>query len=159
MCQELRLEGDENVLEIGTGSGYAAAVLSRLARHVHTIERIESLAQSARRRLAQLGYHNVTVHLGDGTLGLAEAAPFDAIVATAGGRQLPEPYRGQLADKGRIVIPLHNPSGGQNLWKFTRQGNRLLEENLGRFAFVPLVGRFGWDAEQPGDQADVSGQP
>jgi protein-L-isoaspartate(D-aspartate) O-methyltransferase len=153
MCQELGLTGSENVLEIGTGSGYAAAVLSLLARHVHTIERIEWLAESARQRLSDLGYTNVTTYIGDGTLGLAEAAPFDAIVATAGGGRLPEPYREQLTENGRIVIPLQNPSGGQTLWKFTRRGNQLLEENLGRFAFVPLVGRFGWtDSGNEGSQ-------
>jgi protein-L-isoaspartate(D-aspartate) O-methyltransferase len=144
MCQALALSGTEKVLEIGTGSGYAAAILSRLAYHIDTIERIATLADSARIRLADLGYANVTVHCGDGTLGLPDSAPFDAIVATAGGLGLPEPYRQQLADGGRIVIPLQNDSGGQTMWKFTRRGQQWIEEDLGRFAFVPLVGAYGW---------------
>jgi protein-L-isoaspartate(D-aspartate) O-methyltransferase len=144
MCQELRLAATDKVLEIGTGSGYAAAVLSQLARRVHTIERIASLAEWARDHLLALGYQNVIVHLGDGTLGLPEEAPFDAIVATAGGIGLPVPLREQLADGGRIVIPLQNPAGGQTMWRFTRRGHQWLEEDLGRFAFVPLVGKFGW---------------
>jgi protein-L-isoaspartate(D-aspartate) O-methyltransferase len=151
MCQELRLAPTDKVLEIGTGSGYAAAVLSLLAQRVHTIERIASLAEWAREHLLALGYQNVIVHLGDGTLGLPAEAPFDAIVATAGGIGLPEPLREQLADGGRIVIPLQNPSRGQTMWRFTRRGQQWLEEDLGRFAFVPLVGKFGWrefDGEQ-----------
>jgi len=144
MCQELRLRGDEKILEIGTGSGYGAAVLSRLAREVHTIERIPALAELATARLARLGYDNVTVHTGDGTVGLPQEAPFDGIVVTAGGLHLPEPYRQQLNDGGRIVIPLQNASGGQTMWRFTRRGPAWVEEELGSFAFVPLVGELGW---------------
>lgn len=147
MAQALELRGTENVLEIGTGSGYGAAILSRLARHVHTIERIEQLADGARETLLRLGYQNVTVHVGDGSRGLPEAAPFDAIIATAGGRELPEPLAEQLAVGGRIVIPLESPDGGQSMWRYTRTTAGLVREDLGRFAFVPLIGEYGWREE------------
>ncbi len=144
MCQALRLRGDERVLEIGTGSGYGAAVLGRLAAEVHSIERVPELAEQARQRLESLGYTNVWVHLGDGTEGLAEWAPFDAILATAGGYELPEPYVDQLAEGGRIVIPLGHHQDSQTMWRFTKRGRELDQEGLGRFAFVPLIGAWGW---------------
>ncbi len=144
MCQACQLTGGEKVLEIGTGSGYAAAVLSRLVQHVHTVERIPSLAESARLRLQTLHYDNVTVHCGDGTLGLPQEAPFDVIVVTAGGSRLPPAYPSQITPGGRIVIPLESGLGGQSMRRFTRDSTGLREEDLGRFAFVPLIGRFGW---------------
>ena len=143
MAASLQLRGDERVLEIGTGSGYGAAVLSQLAQVVHTVERLASLAEQARMRLAETGCTNVIVHLGDGTQGLPEHAPFDAIVVTAAARVLPEPYREQLADGGRIVIPIGGRTS-QSLTRFTRHGNRMTREHLGGFAFVPLIGECGW---------------
>ncbi len=108
MVEAARLTGSEKVLEIGTGSGYGAAILSQLASQVYTVERIPPLAELARRRLAQLGYDNVTVVLGDGSQGLADHQPYDAIIVTAAARQLPDAYQQQVADGGRIVIPLGN---------------------------------------------------
>lgn len=140
MCQTLQLEPDDVVLEIGTGSGYGAAVLSCLARHVHTIERLPELADAARTLLQQLGYDNTTVHEGDGTLGLPEAAPFDAICVTAGGDQLPPAYPQQLAEGGRLLIPLTQPGGHQTMTLFTRRDGQLHRQDLGTFRFVPLVG-------------------
>jgi protein-L-isoaspartate(D-aspartate) O-methyltransferase len=142
MLQALGLQGTENALEIGTGSGYAAAVLSHLARTVHTIERIPELARQAQARLQSLGYDNVQVHTADGSLGLPQQAPFDAIVVTAGAKSLPESLREQLADGGRIVIPI-GQSISQTLYRFTRRGDQWQQENLGGFAFVPLIGQQG----------------
>lgn len=138
MLQELKLHGGEKVLDVGTGSGYAAAVLSRMVLEVHTIERIAPLSEHAQRRLAALGYDNVTFHIGDGTLGCAAFAPFDAIVVAAAANRLPDAYGEQLARGGRIVIPLGDPLG-QSLYRLTRCDGKLIRENLGRFAFVPLI--------------------
>ncbi len=143
MCKALELDGSEKVLEIGAGSGYAAAVLSQLAREVHTTERLPELAEDARQRLRSLGYDNVHVHLVDGTLGLESEAPFDGIVVTAGGAELPSPYPRQLSEGGRIVIPLGGASS-QTMYRYRLKGGRLEEEDLGRFAFVPLIGQHGW---------------
>ncbi len=144
MCQMMRLSGHEKVLEIGTGSGYAAAVLSLLAREVRTIERIPELGIQAQQRLEQLGYRNVHVHLADGTLGLRQHAPFDAIVVSAGGVVLPTPYAEQLIEGGRIVIPLGASPGSQQMRRFTKRSGALTDEALGAFAFVPLIGEHGW---------------
>jgi protein-L-isoaspartate(D-aspartate) O-methyltransferase len=148
MCQALELRGDEKVLEVGTGSGYGAAVLSRLAREVHTVECIPGLAGAARERLRRLGYANVEVHTGNGTLGLPDQAPFDAIVVTAGAKDLPRGYVDQLAKGGRLVIPLGATRESQLLYRIDRRNGELEVKDLGCFAFVPLVGRFGW---QPPD--------
>lgn len=138
MCQAAQVAAGDKVLEIGTGSGYGAAVLSLLAREVHTIERIEALYRAARRRLDELGYANVHVYLDDGTLGLPRVAPFDAILVTAGAEKLPDAYLQQLADGGRLLIPVGPPSSQQML-RITRHGNEFTRENLGSFGFVPLV--------------------
>jgi protein-L-isoaspartate(D-aspartate) O-methyltransferase len=138
MCQEARITAINKVLEIGTGSGYGAAVLSLLAREVHTIERIEELFEVARVRLAQLGYQNVHVYWDDGTLGLAKEAPFDAIVVTAGAESIPTAYQEQLADGGRLLIPVGPPSH-QQMIRLTRRGDTFERDNLGSFGFVPLV--------------------
>jgi protein-L-isoaspartate(D-aspartate) O-methyltransferase len=126
------------VLEIGTGSGYGAAVLAELAQTVHTVERIDELHQLAAERLMALGYRNVQVHLGDGSLGWPEEAPFDAILCTAGAEQLPTAHQEQLADGGRLVIPI-GPPGYQQMIRLTRAGDRWHGDDLGSFGFVPLV--------------------
>ncbi len=140
MVQALQLQGTEKILEIGTGSGYAAAVMSCVTSEVHTVERIVPLADRARQRLAQLGYNTVHVYTGDGTLGLPEQSPFDAVVVTAGALELPQAYVRQLADGGRIVIPIGPTRHGQTLHRYTLSGSQLRLEHLGQFAFVPLIG-------------------
>jgi protein-L-isoaspartate(D-aspartate) O-methyltransferase len=139
MCQEAYVKPSDKVLEIGTGSGYGAAVLSLLSREVHTIERIEELFHAARDRLAQLGYENVRVYLDDGTQGLPQEAPFDAIICTAGAEILPDAYQEQLADGGRLVIPI-GPPAHQQMIRLIRRGENWDRDNLGSFGFVPLVG-------------------
>lgn len=138
MCQEARLTPDDKVLEIGTGSGYGAAVLSLLAAEVHTMERIESLHREARNRLRRLGYKNVHCYLDDGTLGLARKSPFDAIICTAGAETLPTAYQEQLAEGGRLIIPIGRHAN-QEMYRITRRGNQFAHEDLGSFGFVPLV--------------------
>lgn len=145
MLEALQLEGTENVLEVGTGCGYAAAVLSYLAREVHTAERVRELASTGRQRLERLGYNNVSVHTVDGSLGLPRFGPFDAIVVTAGAPALPAPYAEQLRDGGRIVIPIGDAHNRQRLYRFTKRAGGLIENDLGSFAFVPLIGQHGWD--------------
>jgi protein-L-isoaspartate(D-aspartate) O-methyltransferase len=139
MCQEARIAASDKVLEIGTGSAYGAAVLSLLAREVHSIERIEELFRVAGERLERLGYDNVRVYLDDGTQGLPREAPFNAIVCTAGAEELPDAYQQQLADGGRLVIPI-GPAAHQQMVRFTRRGDRWDRDDLGSFGFVPLVG-------------------
>lgn len=149
MCAAAQLTGKETVLEVGTGSGYGAAVLSLLAREVHTIERIPELASQAAERLQRLGYDNVHVYTDDGTLGLPQAAPFDAIIVTASSEQLPAPYQEQLSEGGRIIIPLGSESTGQRMYRFTLRNGKLSEEVLGAFVFVPLIGKFGHPSDRP----------
>jgi protein-L-isoaspartate(D-aspartate) O-methyltransferase len=144
MVDALGLGGSERVLEVGTGSGYAAAILSRLARQVVTIERHEVLAEGARARLARLGFGNVTVLAGDGTLGAPEHAPFDGIVVAAGGPSVPPALVAQLAPGGRLVMPVGPTRNEQQLVRFTREGDEVREQALGDVRFVPLVGAQGW---------------
>jgi protein-L-isoaspartate(D-aspartate) O-methyltransferase len=139
MLQELRLQGDERVLDVGTGSGYAAAVLSCLVREVHSVERIAELAESARARLIRLGFARVQVHTDDGTLGCPAHAPFQAIVVAAATDVLPDAYPRQLSEGGRIVIPIGNRSC-QTLYRYTKHACQLTADDLGQFMFVPLVG-------------------
>lgn len=139
MAQAIQLQGPEKVLEIGTGSGYGAAVLAQLAAEVHTVERIPELAKTAQARLTALGYTNVQVHYRDGTLGLPELAPFDAIVVTAGAPQLPTAYLAQLSEGGRLVIPIGQSPHQQTMHRIKRQGDTYQQEFLGTFVFVPLV--------------------
>lgn len=141
MCEAARLSPGDHVLEIGTGSGYGAAVLSQLVAQVNTVERIEELATQAQANIQRCGYDNVKVHIGDGTLGLPENAPYDAILVTAGAPGLPEAYRQQLADGGRIVIPIGAQRHGQMMYRITRSGSELHSVSLGGFAFVPLIGK------------------
>jgi protein-L-isoaspartate(D-aspartate) O-methyltransferase len=122
--EALGLRGTERVLEIGTGSGYAAAVLSRLAREVFTVERVEPLANEARERLARLGYRNVRVLCGDGTLGWPEHAPYDAIAVAAGGPEIPKALLSQLSPNGRLVIPVGSDESSQVLVLVVREGDQ-----------------------------------
>jgi len=146
MTEALQLGGDERVLEIGTGSGYQAAVLAKLVRRVYSVERIPELARNARRVLDALGLINVNIKVTDGTYGWEEQAPFDAIMVTAGAPSVPESYTRQLAVGGRLVIPVGD-RGEQSLMRITRQDeDRCTEERLLACRFVPLVGGQGWDA-------------
>ena len=145
MCEALQLRGDERVLEIGTGSGYGAAVLSRLAATVDTVERVPELADRAARQLADLNLNNVRVHGGDGTLGWPEAAPYDAIVVTAGGPEVPPALLAQLAPGGRLVMPVGSTRRWQVLVRVTHVGpDDFRSESLCDVAFVPLMGAQGW---------------
>ena len=152
MIAEAEIKPHDRLLEIGTGSGYAAAILAGMADRVHTIERHESLADSARQRLASLGYNNVEVRAGDGTLGWPDSAPFDVILAAAGGPDVPEPWRQQLAIGGRLIMPIGENSRSQELLKVTRKGeNEFVEESLGGVRFVPLIGQHGWNESEDGE--------
>ena len=150
MTEALELTGREKVLELGTGSGYQAAILAELADRVFTIERIASLAQNARRLLEALHYYNVVIRVGDGTYGWREEAPFDAILVAAGSPSIPRTLMEQLAVGGRLVIPV----GGrfsQNLIKLTRLSEDpgdVKKEDLGGCRFVSLIGEHGWKMEQ-----------
>lgn len=142
MLAELALTGDEKVLEVGAGSGYAAALLGQLARQVIAIERIPALAERARRTLADLGITNVEIRCGDGTRGAPEDAPFDAILVSAGGRKVPKALIEQLAPGGRMVIPIGDPFLGQHLTRIVKDAKtgRLHEEVREAVRFVPLIG-------------------
>ena len=148
MAECLALEGGEKVLEIGTGSGYAAAVLAEIAAEVYTIERIEGLATMARTVLDGLGYTNVHVQCGDGTLGWPEEAPYDGIVVSAGGPDVPDTLKHQLKTGGRLVIPIGRSKAYQELIRVTRIAeNDFKTEDLLSVRFVPLVGEEGWPRE------------
>lgn len=148
MAEALGLEGDEDVLEVGTGFGYAAAVLGHIAGAIHTIERIPALASRAQDTLQRLGYDNVRVIEGDGSRGWRPAAPYDAIVATAEGPQIPASLRAQLKPGGRLVMPVADPACGQTLIRMVRgdDGNDAVE-SLQPVRFVPLIGAEGWSDE------------
>lgn len=145
MAEALQLNGGERVLEIGTGSGYAAAVLARLAAEVHSVECIPILAEQAAKRLAAQGCANVAVHRGDGSLGWPEAAPYDAIVVTAAGPEVPAVLKAQLKIGGRLVMPVGERYGLQELLRLTRMGEHGEQrELLLPVRFVPLTGEQGW---------------
>jgi protein-L-isoaspartate(D-aspartate) O-methyltransferase len=145
MIEAAGIKPGDKVLDVGTGSGYAAAVLSRLAGRVYSVERHRDLVVSARRALEKLSYTNVEVRHGDGTLGWADAAPFDAILVAAGGPEVPEALRRQLKIGGRLVIPIGELGGTQELVKVVRDSaDRFHEEDLGPVTFVPLIGEAGW---------------
>lgn len=143
MTEYLELQGSERTLEVGAGSGYQAAVLAEIAKEVFTIERDESLASSARERLSSLGYRNIQVILGDGTLGLPHNAPFDAGLVAAAAPAVPPPLVEQLAEGGRLVIPVGDAEK-QMLLRIRKTGGKAVQEKLFACQFVPLRGRFGW---------------
>lgn len=150
MCEAAAIRPGDRVLEIGTGSGYGAAVLAELGATVFTVERNDALAARARQRLAQAGYHGVQVITADGTLGLAEAAPFDAILVTASGPQVPAALLDQLGTGGRLVMPVGDADAVQRLVCVRRTGAGAFEQDdLGAVRFVPLIGEQGWPAADP----------
>jgi protein-L-isoaspartate(D-aspartate) O-methyltransferase len=143
MTEALELKAEEKTLEIGTGSGYQTAILAELSRTVYTVERIGPLLEKAMTLLGQLGYTNIYFKAFDGTLGWQEHAPFDAIIVTAGAPKTPEPLLEQLAEGGRLVIPIGNRYS-QDLIRVTRTKNTFKEKNLGGCRFVDLIGEHGW---------------
>lgn len=146
MTDALEIKESDKVLEIGTGSGYQAAILGKLAKQVITIERIQGLADKAKRLLDRLGYSNIKVFFGDGTLGYLQEAPYDAIIVTAAFEKVPPPLLEQLADGGRLIMPVGSRDA-QFLLKITKQGTNYFEKELLSVQFVPLVGVFGHDAK------------
>jgi protein-L-isoaspartate(D-aspartate) O-methyltransferase len=151
MTQELELTGNEKVLEIGTGSGYQTAVLSRLADRVFSIERVQALARRAMEVIEDLGIHNVAMRVGDGTIGWQEFAPFDRILVTAGAPHVPQSLLDQLADPGILVAPVG--SQGLQQLRIVRKEEGEIETRLGGdCVFVPLLGREGWDDRRSGGQ-------
>ncbi len=148
MIQELQIGPADKVLEVGTGSGYAAAVVSRIAAEVYTVERLASLVTLARQNLEALGYENVHVHLGDGTLGWPEHAPYDAIIVAAGGPEVPQALKEQLAIGGRLIMPVGSEQRSQRLIKATRKAEEEYSlQTLSHVRFVPLIGKQGWEKE------------
>jgi protein-L-isoaspartate(D-aspartate) O-methyltransferase len=148
MLEALGLEGGERMLEVGAGSGYAAAVAARIAGEVYAIERIPELAAQARHNLARAGSPNVELRCGDGSLGWPQEAPFDAIMVSAGGPAVPEALKAQLAINGRLVMPVGRDRRAQTLLRLTRRGAaQFEEEDLGAVCFVPLIGKGGWREE------------
>jgi protein-L-isoaspartate(D-aspartate) O-methyltransferase len=143
MTELLELKGTERVLEIGTGSGYQAAILAELCEKVYTVERLKLLADSARMNLDRLGYRSVAIKVYDGTYGWKEMAPFDAILVTAGSPDIPAPLIDQLKDGGRLVIPVGDRFG-QRLIKVVKTSQGLVKERSIPCVFVPLIGNHGW---------------
>jgi len=147
MIQAAEIGPGDVVLEVGAGSGYAAALIARIAEKVIAIERQHELVEIARERLRRMGCDNVEVVEGDGTKGCAEHAPFDAILAAASGSHVPKALIAQLKPGGRLVMPVGDPRGAQELVKVTKQDDGILrQENLGGVRFVPLIGEEGWSA-------------
>ncbi|WP_395645453.1 protein-L-isoaspartate(D-aspartate) O-methyltransferase [Terricaulis sp.] len=148
MIDVAEVQPGDAVLEIGAGSGYAAAVMSRIARRVYAIERHPELAALAHARVRDLHYDNIEIRAGDGTHGWPEAAPFDAIIASAGGPALPQVLKEQLEIGGVLVMPVGEAPGAQRLIKLKRlAANHYDEEDLGAVSFVPLIGAHGWPSE------------
>lgn len=143
MTQCLELNGTEEVLEVGTGSGYQSAILAELAKQVYSIERHEELVTNARNILDQLGYTNIHIKTGDGTLGWEEFGPYDGIIVTAGAPSVPKTLKDQLRDNGRLVIPVGG-TYSQTLTVVKRSGNKFTENQICGCVFVPLVGKYGW---------------
>ena len=143
MTQALHLTGSEKILEIGTGSGYHAAILSRLCQKVFTVERIDGLVGRARKVFDRLHYHNIISRIDDGTVGWPAEAPFDGIVVTAGGPRIPEPLLAQLADPGRLIMPVGG-QGVQDLQLVEKRGGGITVATVEQVRFVDLIGAYGW---------------
>jgi protein-L-isoaspartate(D-aspartate) O-methyltransferase len=151
MLEAIAPRPTDRVLEIGTGSGYATAVLAEVVAEVYTVERLGTLVAAARTRLAELGYRNVHVLEGDGSLGWPEHAPYDGILVTAGGPTVPAPLPSQLRIGGHLVVPVGPTRGSQELVRVTRRAaTEYARESLGPVAFVPLIGEAGWPEPGPG---------
>ncbi len=143
MTEKLNLKGEERVLEIGTGSGYQAAILAELCQQVYTVERVETLSKRAEQKVKEAGYTNVEFVVGDGTQGYADAAPYDGIIVTAGCPEIPQPLVDQLKDGGRLIIPVGDIFQ-QILTTVTKRGEEFTTEESIPCVFVPLVGKHGW---------------
>ena len=143
MTEALELKGEEKVLEIGTGSGYQTALLAELSFNVFSVEKLRALSRKTRALLDRLQYHNIALHVGDGTVGWSEHAPYDAIIVTAGAPQLPKPLLDQLSLNGRLVIPVGDEKS-QILVRVKRAESAFEEEQLGECRFVKLLGKYGW---------------
>jgi protein-L-isoaspartate(D-aspartate) O-methyltransferase len=144
MLAALDLQPDDRLLEIGSGSGYAVAVASLVCREVIGVERVRALADESAERLARLGYEHVSITSADGTTGWPDQAPYDAILVSAAGPDVPAALLDQLADGGRLVIPVGRSQWSQRLVRIVRSGDRFDETDLGGVAFVPLIGAEGW---------------
>lgn len=144
MTEALMLKKNDRVLEIGTGSGYQTAVLQEISAHIYTVERISSLAESARKLLCSLGYSDISIKVGDGTLGWPEEAPFDAIIVTSGSPSVPETLISQLSDGGRMIIPV-GKRNYQRIIRIIRSDESYSKEEMISCVFVPLIGKYGWD--------------
>ena len=144
--EQLELKGTEKVLEIGTGTGYQTALLAHLVVQVFSVERIAALSQQARDNLQKLGLGNVSLLVGDGTLGWQAFAPFDAILVSAGSPSVPSPLLDQLADGGRLLVPVGDRET-QRLTLYTRRGERVDKREVAPVRFVPLIGSHGWEAK------------
>jgi protein-L-isoaspartate(D-aspartate) O-methyltransferase len=142
----LGLKGGEKVLEVGTGSGYQAAILAQIAATVYSIERDQLLARTARQILSDLKYENVIIKVGDGTLGWREFAPFDGIIVTAGSPVVPQPLQDQLQDGGKLIVPVGS-SAFQNLMCVEKTGSKVKNKEICGCTFVPLIGDHGWTQE------------
>ena len=145
MTQSLCLKGDEKILEIGTGSGYQAAILSQLVKEVYTVERFKGLAEKASDIFKRSGYENINIKIGDGTLGWEEHVPYDGIIVTAGAPGIPESLLKQLKDGGRMLIPIGSGGFGQILTLVERIGKNIRTSELCGCMFVPLIGKEGWN--------------
>jgi protein-L-isoaspartate(D-aspartate) O-methyltransferase len=143
MTEALKLTGAEKVLEVGTGSAYQTALLAEICFNVFSVEKIRALSRKARQLLDQLGYQNIALHVGDGTIGWSEHAPYDAIIVTAGAPNAPKPLLDQLSIGGRMVIPVGDEQA-QTLMRVTRSRSSFKEEQLGECKFVKLLGKYGW---------------
>jgi protein-L-isoaspartate(D-aspartate) O-methyltransferase len=155
MIEAAEIKPGERVLEVGAGSGYAAALLSRIAERVYAVERHRSLGEAARERWSKLGYDNITLRVGDGTRGWPEAAPFDAILVSAGSPAVPQALKAQLVVGGRLVIPVDENARGQTLLKITRRSETDYEkEDLEAVSFVPLVSEQGWSEDGRGSASN-----
>jgi protein-L-isoaspartate(D-aspartate) O-methyltransferase len=144
MTQALELDKDDKILEIGTGSGFQAAILAQFSRRVYTIERHNALGDAARKRLREMGYENIVFKVGDGSRGWSQHAPFDRIIVTAGAPAVPQTLLGQLADGGVMVIPTGDRAR-QVLEVYHKSGGQTTKQEMGGVVFVPLVGEQGWE--------------